>query len=282
MWPIVPKVINKVLAVAIAALVAVGVTACGGSRHVPAGTVVEVGETPITKATLNHWMSTLLGGDFFEIAHITPPKGMVSDPPDDSTCIADMRVVAPTMGAGELTGRCEELEQAVKEQALNYLISVQRLIDEGAKAGLKATPGEIQKKFAEVKSRQFSTEADLREYLAERDWTLSDELYLVKRDVLSVKLSEELVSKFRGGLNSPALVSYVQGQTRKWTAKTACRTGYVVSVCKDYTSADAARVPSPAVLIEKIGAFHPKAAIKTAPDLNCSGVVSEATCKPVG
>ena len=56
-------------------------TASATVASLPGDAVAQVGDATISKATLNHWMSTMVGGDFAEDSTVTAPQGLVSDPP---------------------------------------------------------------------------------------------------------------------------------------------------------------------------------------------------------
>lgn len=261
-----------------AAAVALALAACGGSHHssssaaapkesvtasadsapgslgkgavpIPSGAVAQVGNTLITTTQLSHWMSALLGGDFYEGVRIVAPTGLVSDPPDYPRCVASLRrfAVAAKPSTAELESKCHELNEALEQQALESLIESQWTINREAELGLKVGPAEIQKAFKRLSAREFPTPAALHKYLALRGWTLSVELVLVQRDVLGTKL----LRKLKG---AQALMTYSRESARKDKAETSCRSGYVVESCREY-SGPASTTPSPAILIEQIAAW---------------------------
>jgi hypothetical protein len=266
---------RRIFPFASAVVAALVVAACGGSHHlsssseasreavtvsadgaqgnlgkgavpIPSGAVAQVGNALITRAQVNHWMSTLLGGDFYENKRIVAPKGLVADPPDYPRCVASLRrfAVSAKPSTAELEGKCHELNEALKQQALELLIESQWSINRGAELGLKVGQVEIQKAFNRLSAREFPTVAALHRYLALRGWTLSVELDLVRRDLLGTKL----LQKLKG---TRALTRFSRESTRKDKAETSCRLGYVVESCREY-SGSASMTLSPAVLIEQI------------------------------
>jgi hypothetical protein len=204
-------------------------------------------------------MSTIMGGDFYEITGKTVPSGMVSEPPDYAECVAGMETLSTSSAGGstrptaaELRRKCEQLYQAVKQQTLAYLITAQVGIGQGAEQGLKVSNSEVEQAFRSVQAAQFPKPVELQRYLAARHWTLSDELFLVKRDVLSSKLRSKLLQKYRGSDGKKALIQYAHNAVKLWTARTNCRPGYVVEGCKQYRATQVAAIPPPAVLIAEI------------------------------
>ena len=239
----------------VAAAVVATMSGCGSahSRDV----VAHVGDSAITRATVSHWMSTLAGGDFYELSRgHTVPVGLVSDPPDYRTCVTRLEASAASAARGrppsaaELLGKCRQLYAALREQAVSYLVNANWTIGLYGEVGIQATPGEVARLFERIKARQFPTAAQLTRYLAARRWTLADEMFVVRQDLLSQKVQERLSA---GGQKAYASLTE---HAQRWTAKTTCRAGYVVRHCAQFTESRAASAgPSPAVLMEQIAAL---------------------------
>jgi hypothetical protein len=275
---IMARVIHMAAMVLATCLTFIGLSACGGGG-IPGNSVAVVGGTPITKSELTHWMSTMAGGDFDEISGIIAPKGLVSDPPNYGACMANLKTLAPSYSGAELQTKCQQLYAGLKEQALVYLISSQVSIAEGAEQGVEATPQEINRAFNRLRAERFPTEAQLQQYLASRGWSLSDELHLVKLDVLSLKLLPKLRQKYS---SERALIRYSNEAAKRWKGRTSCRPGFVVQGCSNYIAPPKPPGPSPAVLVEEIAQHHPTAPVKTAPDLECKNQGKKLACEPVG
>lgn len=267
------KTTRSILAFVTVSLAVAGLAACGGgtssdgtsSKGIPGGgtsseAVVQAGGSAITKAEINHWMSTLAGGDFYEIAHKhTVPAGLVSEPPNYAACVTRLERVAASSYKGpskptaaQLLSKCRELHQTLKAQALNYLVQAQWVIGLASEAGIKATDGEVTKLLNEIKARQFPKgEGEFQRYLASNRRSLADELFVVKLDVLRRKIVQEVNT---GGKQT--LARFTEAGQRL-TAKTSCHAGYVVQHCKQYTGQPytgqpASSLPSPAVLLEQV------------------------------
>jgi hypothetical protein len=251
-------------------LAVVSFAACGGSGGASGGgasnesipgsgvsseVVVQTGGSPITKAEVDHWMSTLAGGDFYEIAHKhTIPAGLVSEPPNYAACVTRLERVAASSYKGpskptavQLLGKCRQLHQALKLQALNFLVEAEWMIGLYGEKGLKATDGETAQLLKEIKARQYPKgEAEFQQFLASNRRSLPDELFVVKLDVLRRKAAQKLSA---GG---KVLATFTEAG-RIWTTKTSCHAGYVVQHCKQYTGQQPpSSLPSPAVLLEQV------------------------------
>lgn len=252
-------------------LVLAGLAACGGSGDNASSSnssssssssnssggsgdaVARVGEYPITRATLNHWMSTMVGGDINEISGQTAPAGLVSDPPNYRACVAALATAVvqwtpsrPNPSTALLRTKCKELNEVIKLQALKYLVSSRQSIELAADQGITVSDEEVKQWFERKKAAQFSTDVEFRQYLADRHWTLEDDLYLVRQNLISDKLRQKAAA---GG--SRVLAQFEQAE-RDWTTKTSCLAGYMVKGCKEYSTTQKASTRPPDVVIEEL------------------------------
>ena len=221
-----------------------------GAVPIPADAVAQVGNVQITEATLNEWMSHVLGGDAYESVGLVAPRGLVSDPPNYPRCESALRRLLASSAAShaaQFKSKCEELYQALKQQTLTTLIESQWAVARDAELGIKVDNQEVEREFERVKATQFRTTAALHTYLAQRGWSLSVELELIKRDMLGARL----LHKVKG---VQALTRLARENPKKGKAETSCRAGYVVESCREYTTAPA--TPSPNVLLEEIVAWR--------------------------
>ena len=206
-------------------------------------------------------MTTKAGGNFYELsAGHTVPAGLVSEPPDYASCVARLEAVAasptkerPKLTAGVLLSKCRELYRALREQALEFLVDAKWTIGAFGELGIKATDTEVMQQYDRLKANQFPKEE--RRYLGSRRRSLSDELLLVKLNVLSGKAYKKLTG---GGKQIvPKMAAKFAEVEQKWTTKTDCHPGYVVKHCKQYTgsppsSSPSLSAPSAAVLLEQV------------------------------
>jgi hypothetical protein len=223
------------------------------STPAPSGdVVVRVGSASIAKATVDHWMGAMVGGDFSEHTTLRAPRRLVGDPARVASCIAGVKATMSRTGAhpasrAQVALKCRELNIAIREQALMYLIESQWSIQQAAREGIVISDREVAEEFQKLRRTRFPRAAALREYLTQRNWVLSDELYLIKRDLISRKT----LAKF-GGAASSAFGKHAVETEHKWATLTRCQKGYVVEGCRDFGESKTAKVHSPALLIEEM------------------------------
>jgi hypothetical protein len=235
-------------------VIAACVVACGGSS----GTnevIASVGATPVTKAEVSHWISTLVGGDYYEVSHQhTVPAGLVAEPANYGECLKTLEIGIAHSGfarknpTAELMSKCHELYRALKEQTAEYLVEEQWLTALAREAGVTAGEKEIHEILTRIK-HEFLNERRFQQFLADNRRSLADELFVIKLDVLRQKLSDKAAS---GGRQ--AIVKLVEAG-RRWAAKTSCKPGYVVEHCRQFTSGSKPAPPAPAVLLEQVSSL---------------------------
>jgi len=250
--------ISALLAVCLAII---GLTACGGGGGIPGDSVAQVGGTAITRAELDHWMSTLTGGDFYEVAREhTVPAGLVSEPPNYAACVASLEAAAasgrtvqpkpthaaPQQTAAQLLSKCRQLYVALRLQAMAYLVNAQWTIGVYADEGVRASDAEVMRTLEQVKADEFPKPGQFERYLASTRRSLADELFVLKLNVLSQKLQQKARTE-----GTKQVIRKLSEAGLRWTAKTSCRPGYVVPHCRQFrTWTPSAR--DPAVLLEQV------------------------------
>jgi hypothetical protein len=244
-------------------LVAVLVAGCGSSKPTSTSTtgvggvvVARVGDIPITRAEVSHWMETLAGIDYYPLSHgLSLPEGLISDPPNYPHCVARLEALAQASPSGvysKITGpqlltKCHELYQALKAQAVSYLTGADILINYAHEIGITATNTDTMHLFTAIKAREFPTEQALHTYLQQRRMTLADELFQVKYYALEQKAEAKLKTQ-----GKQALAAFAQAETH-WATKTTCQPGYIAEHCNNYNKKLNPET-SPAVLMEQIAA----------------------------
>jgi foldase protein PrsA len=159
----------RVISAFAAVLVAVFVLgSCrGGARE---SVIVRTDARAITEETLVHWMSVLA------------PEHIVPDPPRYTACVAHQEAFAPQSTGVGLKRECQEQYRALKQQALDLLISSQWLIDEAADQGLRASDQEIQRRLVERPHTSFRG--------AKR---LADVRFMIKAELASASIRQVLM-----------------------------------------------------------------------------------------
>src|SRR5690348_1146851 len=140
---------------------------------------------------LDHWMNTVLGGDYRASLGKTAPVGLVSDPPNYSRCVSVADAIAPKTSSGkpklsqaQLRVKCHQLNAAIREQALSYILAVLWRAEEGVELGAPATEGEISARLREMIYTQYHGPAGFRQMLSNQGRTVADERFLLKRNIL--------------------------------------------------------------------------------------------------
>jgi len=234
--------------------VAASLSSCGGSSE---KTVAVVGNTKLSQATLSHWMTVTLGGDYRAAVGRTAPEGLVSDPADYPRCVSVAAKVLARAGKakasdGELRLKCRRLNDGIKEQALGYVLSVLWAIEEGNQIGSRVSEGEVTRRMRELADRDYHGPVQFARSLAQLRRTIADERFLVKRNILEDRFLERIdkqVAKLGGGEKTK--IKLVLQNNAKWTAKTDCSPGYVAWECKQYRSSKASST-APAVVLEEL------------------------------
>jgi foldase protein PrsA len=175
-----------------------GLAACGSSG-IPGNAVVQVGSTPITKATFEHWLGVAASSSAQTAAGTTAPKPVVPDPPSYTACIAHLQATAPKPAKGQpapsaaqYKAQCAQEYTALKQQVLGFLISANWVIGEASDQGLSVSDKEVEKKFTELKTQQFPKEEAFKKFLATTGQTVSDLLLRVKLNLLSQKIQQKI------------------------------------------------------------------------------------------
>lgn len=210
-------------------------------------------------------MSSIVGGDYYESTGVKAPDGLVSDPPRYGTCVAAIESIGPpksgTQSAAhsEDQGICHQLYQSIKQQALSYLFSDLGTIQEGAENGIQITDAEVNAGLSKIKAERFPGGQQFASYISNHNWALSDELSLIKRNLLQERLQAKLEKSLHGKVSGGQLAferAVVQRQAdnaKGWSGRTTCTAGYLAPGCKGY-KAPATPSPSPDQLLEQIAA----------------------------
>jgi foldase protein PrsA len=188
----------------------IGLSACGG---IPGDAVVQVGGSPITKATFSHWMGVASASS----AATTPGQTahpVVPEPPDYTACIAHLEATTPKPAKGQskptqaqLKSQCEQQFKTLKEEVLGFLISSQWVLGEASDQGVEVSDKEVRQHFEQIKKQQFPKEAEFQKFLASSGQTVSDLLLRVKLNLLSSKIQQK-VTKSKANPTKAQIAKY--------------------------------------------------------------------------
>lgn len=221
------------------AVAIVSLTACGSSSSDEV--VARVGGNTITKADLNHWISieAILTHEMIPAKRVQ--RGVIPDPPSYTACIAQLettpaKIVGPKQTTAQLKSQCRQKYETLRQKVLNFLISAQWKIGEGAELGVKITDAEAKQRLEQIKQALYPQKGVFQKYLTTTQQTIPDWLFRAKLQLLEIKLPQKLIPKgLTGQQRQQAATKLLHESTKKWVARTSCRAGYVVPNCKQYT-----------------------------------------------
>jgi len=245
------------LVLAAIAIFALALSACGHSGE--SKTIAMVGETKVTQATIDHWMGVVLGGDYAAALNERAPDGLVSDPPHYARCVSAAEGIVrrasarPKLTSAQLRVKCRQLNTAVKEQALAYVLSVLWSREEGAELGIRLPDeAEISTQLSALVDGQFAGPSNFQKTLAKQRRSLADVRFLIKRNILQTQISARIKARAASlGGGARTIYELVLQNNAKRQARTICSPGYRAWECKQYGSAGEAK-PPPAVVLERL------------------------------
>lgn len=233
-------------------------TGCGSSDgpSLPKNVVARVGHIRITKAEYDHAMSVVVNAD----AKVGQTAGSITAielgklarrlkqsrlvlpvPPSYKSCIARWRQVGPEKGqpkpsTSDLKTLCEREYQALQQQALEPLIVTDWNLAEADEQGISVSEAQVHEQL-EKELHGGSHSVSLQTVLSESGKTMSDLLQAAKVTLLRETLNEKAIpnhAKLAKKVLNEKLRELTSVFESKWTARTICARGYVISYCKEY------------------------------------------------
>jgi foldase protein PrsA len=161
--------------------------------------VVQVGSSPITKATFDHWME--VAASTSETASTSKP--IIPEPPAYTACIAHLAATAAKPAKGQsapttkaLKSECEQQYKSLQQQVLGVLIQADWIIGEAESLGIKVTDTEVKAELVKIVKEEFTKPGSFKQFLASSHQTISDLLLRVKyRTMLPQKIEQKITSK---------------------------------------------------------------------------------------
>ena len=225
-------------AISLLMVAALGMTSCG--EGIAASAAVQVGDRSIAHATVTHWMSVIAGETSLPPGQ---PLPSTPDPPRYSACIAYYQRFPPRSTGGsppgpiELKHECEFEFQKEKLKALYFLISFAWVSGEAKQLGVSVTDEAVKQEIAKLQSG--SSGATVKRFLVGLRGSTSDLRLRIKLalyvTLIQHKLEVESLERHLSLQQRQHLLTEFGKQfVRRWTAKTSCRSGYVVPICRQY------------------------------------------------
>lgn len=228
---------SRLLATTLAALT-VGFFAfdgCGASAN--GTTAVRVGRRAITTGTVAHWISVLRGrgSDGREPG---PPAPV---PPAYTACIAyavahNAPSTQPASTPKQPKAYCEYEYRRFKLKALYLLISYQWVTGEAAELGVRPNAAELDRRLTVFRrALELESNAAYRRYLAFTHADNADVLASLELEQLTRAIETKVAGDGSPAGKERALKRFGRVYLRRWLARTDCRPGYVVPICRQYT-----------------------------------------------
>jgi foldase protein PrsA len=183
----------RICAAALAAVAAVGLSACG--EDVPSGAVAKVGDEVITKEEFNRFLQITARQ---QSAGLGGGATAVPDPPTYAKCIQakqgqPSQPGAPKPSTDQLKRQCEQEYKGLKDQTMSFLVQSKWLLQEAEEQGVKVTDAEVRKRLDDEKKQAFPKEEDYQKYLRDTGQTEQDILLRVRLSVLTQQLQQKVV-----------------------------------------------------------------------------------------
>jgi hypothetical protein len=143
---------------------------------------------------------------------------------------------------------CRRSEQKVRADTLEKLILWYWSIGRADVLGIRPDETETQQRLSEVIKSDGLYSSNLARYLKFSEQTMADLRFRSRVQASEQRLTsreKQLFSTIPKGLTARQLQNAYIALARKslaitgWVAKTSCRKGYVISVCKQYTGPEA-------------------------------------------
>ncbi len=257
-------VVQAIASLAVALACGVLATGCGSTDAVVRFEGPSHGS--IARSTLDHWMQAVAGADIQHNLGAEGPTGLVSDPADYRRCVAAAKLVGPRSFFNQLRfdhaqamQKCHELHEAIKAQALSFLIGAHWTMAEAFRRGIPANAAEVRSALGNARGGTYPPAAELGSYLKERHWSLSDLLFQVRLELLAERLQGSSIpdaSSEAVAHPSSASAILAREQLHIRADKTFCEPGYVVPGCSEYRGS-VRTATSPDTLIERLTGKRP-------------------------
>ncbi len=213
---VVSKALRTTSALGAVLFALMGLSACGGG--IPGDAVVQVGSTPITKTTFNHWMSVAAAS-----SKTSPTaKTVLPEPPNYTACISNLAATAAKPAKGQkapttaqLKTQCETQYKTLKTEVVGFLVSLQWILGEAKSLGVKVSDAEVKKQFVKIRTAQFPSTAEFEKFLSTSGQTVSDLLLRVKQNMVSQKIQAKIL-KTHGAVTQAQVQKYYNENKSKY------------------------------------------------------------------
>jgi foldase protein PrsA len=188
------RILKPFMALAAVGGVALLVSACGSS--VPGDSVASMAGNSITTQAFNHWMFVAAKSNASQSGStqvIVP-----TDPPEFKGCIKQVHQQIPSLSKTSTTtlkADCSQLFTELNGQVLDFLIKAYWYQADAYKQGIRLTPAQVNKAFANAKKKEFKSPQQYQTFLTETGQTNADILFRVRVNTLYNKLLKAQTKK---------------------------------------------------------------------------------------
>ncbi len=209
-------------------------TACGGTD----ATAVRVGSHRITSGEVEHWISVLKARG----SNGREPGPPAPVPPHYVACIAYAHA-HPTSGLPskpaipkQPRAYCEFEYRRFKLKALYLLISHLWVVGQAAELRVRPNKPELAQELSVYrKALGLTGTAAYKRYLGFRRTNTADLLLSFEMEQLAQAVETKIVAAAKTtAQREAALAQFGKAYKARWLARTDCRSGYVVPICRQY------------------------------------------------
>jgi hypothetical protein len=200
----------------------------------PNAVVVRVGATPITGAAYDHWMR--IGAATVEMPRATGslPTPIAYEPPDFSACVTHLQAIATKSTTAQLKAKCRHTYEGIQARILDFLITGYWLRGEATEQRVSLTGAQVRKKFDEEKRAGYPTAASFHRLEEASRQTVADLEFAVETQMLSATLLETFAKTHQAKSEQAMIAAFNTSIRSKWTPRTGCQPGYIVTDCSEY------------------------------------------------
>jgi foldase protein PrsA len=188
------KRVRRIAALGAFFVVAVAVSACGSG--VPGNSVAVVAGNPITLRAFDHWLYVAAKSQASQ--NPGAPVIVPSDPPNFTSCIAQVRAQVPTLAKSPtktLRTDCKQLFTSLSGQVLDFLIKGYWYQAEAAREHITVTQAQVNAAYEKAKKSQFPTAAGFNAFLSQTGQTIPDILFRFRVNQVFTKLLAKAAHK---------------------------------------------------------------------------------------
>jgi hypothetical protein len=229
--------ISRLATLTVVILLTVALSACGGSSKATgsADVVAQVGATPVSKASFDHWMAITIALRGLPAAGQAAVKPTVPEPPTFAACVASRRTANPKakLAKEQFKSACKHQYEELEPIVLGFLISAYRRQGEAQEQGIIVTDAEAQRQLALRVKRQYPKPGEFQKFLAASDQTTADVLFATRSHIIGEKLEHKVAAGHpKGKATQTALNQFARRYLQKWKSRTTCSPGFVGPLCK--------------------------------------------------